>query len=435
MDPMAIGAYSVVAMLVLMGLGVHIAVSLAGCAICGLLLTSGWKITSSLVANSLYNGVSDYSLALIPLYIIMGSVAGVSGIVEDAMKFANKWFGGVRGSLAMTTVACCAFFAAVCGSSAATSVAIGKVMIPEMKRYGYDNKLATGTVASAGTLGILIPPSLVMVVFGIMTNTPIGHLFVAGIIPGILLAAFFMIGIGVYVHIKPELAPPAQKFSWNERFASIKYLWGVGSIISIIWIGIYGGIFTATEAGGIGAFLAFLFLLVRRSLRDAWNELMEAIPDAVQSTAMIFITMVTATLFSKFLTLAGVMDSLLTYMSSSAWSPVMTIVMIYIVIMIMGCFMVAMAVLMLTAPLATTLLTGIGYDPVWVGIIMILLFELANITPPVGLNIYVVKGIAPDVPMEHIFSGAFLFMVITTLFIILLTVFPVIVTWLPSMMR
>ena len=435
MDPTIIGICSIVAMLTLMALGVHLAVALAGCAFVGLLLTSGWKVTASLVANCLYSGVSDYSLVLVPLYIIMGSVSAASGIVEDSMRFANRWFGGVRGSLAMTSVACCAFFSAVCGSSTATAVAIGKFMIPEMKKYGYDNKLATGTVAAAGTLGILIPPSLIMVIFGIMTDTPIGLLFIGAIIPGILLALFFIIGIMLLVYFKPALAPPPMKFSWNERISSIKGIWGITLLIAVIWGGIYGGIFTATEAGGIGAFWAFLLLLFRRSFRGARSELMKAIPDAVQATAMIFITMVTATLFSRFLTLAGVLDRIITFMSSAAGSPVLTILLIFTVISIMGCFMVAIAVLLLTAPLTNTLLTGLGYDPIWVGIINIILFELANITPPVGLNVYVVKGIAPDIPMEDIFRGCFLFVVLIILVLILLTVFPEIVLWLPNRMR
>lgn len=435
MDPILAGILSVLVMLALMALGVHIATVLAGCAIAGLLLTSGWQITGSLIANSLYSGVSDYSLVLIPLYIIMGSIAANSGIVEDSMKFAHKWLGGFRGSLAMTTILSCAFFAAVCGSSSATAVAIGKFMIPEMKRYGYSDALATGAVASAGTLGILIPPSLVMVVFCVMTDTPVGLLFISGIVPGILLTILFMIGIRIAVHFDPSAAPAPVRASWGEKLGSIRHIWGVAILIGVIWGGIYGGWFTATEAGAIGALLAILLMLFRHSLASTWSKLVESLPEAVQATGMIFITMIAATLFSKYLTVLGVFDGILQSMTSSSLHPFVTVILIYAIITIMGMFMVAMAVLLITAPLATAILVSLGYDPLWVGIIMILLFELANITPPIGLNTFVVKGIAPDVPISEIFRGSFVFMVMIVVLIALLTVFPQIVLWLPNTLR
>lgn len=434
MEPTLIGILSIVALLVLLALGVHIAVALGGCAIGGLLLTSGWKVTASLTANSLYVGVSDYSLVLIPLFVIMGSVGAAAGIVEDSMKFAFKWFGGLRGSLALTTIFSCALFAAACGSSTATAAAIGKFMIPEMERYGYDKKLATGTVAAAGTFGILIPPSIVLVVFGVITDTPIGPLFIAGILPGGLSAIVYMIGVFLLVHFRPELAPPAKKFSWNERIMSIKGLWGILVLIGIIWGGIYGGIFTPTEAGGAGAFAAFVILLSKARLRGTWIELKAAVPDAVKTTAMIFVTMVMATLFSKFLTLAGFLDGVLVFMSSRTWPVLITVLLIFSVTSVMGCFMTAMGVLLIIAPTATTVLTSLGFDALWVGIMMVKLFELANITPPVGMNVYVVKGVAPHVPIEDIFRGIGLFALMDAISIGILIVFPQIVLWLPHTM-
>lgn len=435
MDPVTAGLISVVVMLALMVLGVHIATVLAGCALAGLLLTSGWPITSSLIANSLYASVSDYSLVLIPLYIIMGSIAAHSGIIEDSMKFAQRWLGGFRGSLAMTSVLSCAFFSAVCGSSTATSVAIGKFMIPEMRKYGYSDRLSTGAIASAGTLGVLIPPSLVMVVFCVMTGTPVSMMFLAGIIPGILLTLFFMIGIRIYVQFRPDAAPPPERSSLGEKVRTLPKIWGVALLIGVIWGGIYGGIFTATEAGAVAVLLAFVLLIFRRSLSTGWSKLMEAVPDAVQATGMIFITMVAATLFSKYLTVLGVFDGLIGGITSAGVPPIVTVFMIFAIILVMGMFMVAMAVLLITAPIATTILTSLGYDPLWVGIMMILLFELANITPPVGLNTYVVKGIAPEVPMEDIFSGSFIFIVMIVAMMALLMIFPGIVTWLPNTLR
>jgi tripartite ATP-independent transporter DctM subunit len=308
-------------------------------------------------------------------------------------------------------------------------------MIPEMRKYGYGDALSTGAVAAAGTLGVLIPPSLVMVVFCVMTDTPVSMLFIAGIVPGILLTLFFILGVRVYVQIRPDSAPAPVHYPLRQKIASIPNIWGVALLIGVIWGGIYGGLFTATEAGAIGTLLAFLLLIYRRSIRTAWRNIADAIPDAVQATAMIFVTMIAAMLFSKYLTVLGVFDGMLRGMSATGMPPIVTVLIIFAVIMIMGMFMVAMAVLLITAPIATAILVPLGYDPLWIGIMMILLFELANITPPIGLNTYVVKGIAPEVPMADIFKGSGIFIVMIVLLMVLLTIFPGIVTWLPNTLR
>jgi len=307
-------------------------------------------------------------------------------------------------------------------------------MIPEMERYGYDQKIAAGTVAAAGTFGILIPPSLVLVVFGIITETPIGPLFIAGILPGLLTIAIYIIGVVILVYIKPELTPPAKSYSWNERIKSIKGLWGIILLVSLIWGGIYGGVFTPTEAGGAGAFGAIIILLLKVPPKRSWQVILKGVPDAVSMTGMIFITMVTATLFSKFLTLTGVLDSALYVMSTSQWPRWVMVILIFSISSLMGCFVTAMGVLLLIAPVACTVLTNLGYHPIWVGIMMVKLFELANITPPVGMNVFVVKGIASHIPMETIFRGCFPFVIMDVVTITLLVIFPEITLWLPRTM-
>lgn len=427
-----IGIASIVALLVLLSLGVQIAAALAVVSIVGLLLTSGFKATVSLTAQTLYMFISNYSFVLVPLFILMGSFAGAAGIVRGAMRTAYTWLASVRGGLALATTLGCGFFAGVCGSSTATTAAIGKFIMPEMRRYGYDVKLATGTIAASGTLGILIPPSIVLVIYGVTCEESIGRLFIAGILPGVLSIVVYMIGITFVIYRQPQLAPPSVKFSWIERIKSIPGIWGILLIILIIWGGIYGGVFTPTEAGGISALTSFLILVSRVPPRRVWEELKVAIPEAVQTTGMVFILMVVAMLFSRFLTLAGVLDAALAFLFTREWSPIVMIFLICSVATIMGCFISAIAVLLLIAPTAHLILTSFGYSGIWLGIIMVKLFELANITPPVGINVYVVKGIAPDVPMEDIFKGIGMFAVMDVITIAILVAFPQISTWLPG---
>ena len=428
------GLIAVMALLILLGSGIHVAVALAGVSIVGLLLIAGPEVTVALVANVFYVSISSYSLVLVPLFILMGHFADASGVVADALKCVYKWFGWLPGGLALTTTVGCGIFAAACGSSSATVAAIGKFVIPEMERYGYSQKLAAGTVAASGTLGILIPPSIVLVIYGIMCEVSIGQLFMAGILPGVLSAAIYMAGIIIVVLLRPQLAPPAATFSWKERIKSIPGVWGILLLATIIMGGIYAGVFTPTEAGGMAAFASLVLLLCMMKLKHAWKAIRIAIPETVKTTAMVFIIMISAILFSRFLTLAGVFDTALEFISKEGLSPLFVVTVVLVISTIMGCFMSAMAVLLIIAPHAYSVLTSIGFDGLWVGIIMVKLFELAAITPPVGINVYVTKGIAPHIPIMHIFQGIAIFAVMDVITIALLIAFPEITLWLPKLM-
>lgn len=430
-----VAVMAVVVLLLLLALGVHVAIALALVSIVGLILISGFGVTAAMMANVLYAIAHTYSFVLIPLFILMGGFAAASGIVEKGIDFAHKWLGGLPGGLASTVTLSCGIFAAACGSSSATAAAIGKFVIPEMERHGYDRKLATGVVAASGTLGILIPPSLVLVVYGITVEESIGRLFLAGVLPGVLSAVIYMIGITLIVVRWPHLAPGRVKVSWKERIKAIPSIWGVLLLVGIVMGGIYTGVFTPTEAGGIGAFSAFLLLLLKVRLPNRlWKEVKTAVLSTVQTTVMIFIILITAILFSRFLVLAGVVDVLMDFLLGREVSALAILVGFLFLSSIMGAFMSAMAVLLILAPTAYTVLTSYGFDGIWLGIIMVKLFELAVITPPVGMNVYVVKGIAPHVPIEDIFRGIAMFVVMDAITIVILIAFPQISLWLPSNM-
>ena len=427
-----IGIFGIVAFLILLAFGVHVAIALAAVSLVGLTLLTSLHGALSLMVHSFYSSTSNYSFVVLPLFIIMGDFAASSGVTEKAYDFASKWLSQLRGGLYLVTTAACALFAAVSGSATATTLAIGKTVLPEMKKYNYDRKLSVACVAASGTLGVLIPPSIVLVIYGIVTEEPIGRLLLAGVLPGVLSALVYMIGIYLLVRIKPDLAPPTMKHGWTDRVRTIPGLWGIGLLFGVIIGGIYSGAFTATEAGAIGAFVAIL-LLAGKTKGGFLKESRVAAWDTAVTMAMLFFIIVTAVVFTTFLTLSGVIDSLMAFASSKSISPSLMLIFFVLVSIILGMFVSGTAMILVVAPIAHHVLVPLGYDGIWLGIIMVKMFELGAITPPVGLNVFVAKTLVPDMGTLEVFQGigAFAFMEIIT--IVILILFPAISTFLPTL--
>jgi len=375
---------------------------------------------------------TNYDLCVIPLFMLMGSFAYHSGLSQDLYYGAHKCVGDLPGGLAIATVLGCCGFAAVCGSTLATAATMGMVALPEMKKYNYDPALATGTVSSGGSLGILIPPSSIFIIYGILTEQSISSLFIAGVFPGLLLAFLFMITIYVRVKINPKLAPPSEKIPFVEKLKSFKYMWPVLTLFFVIMGGLYMGIFTATEAAGVGAFGALLFGLVKKRLNR--EKIVAAFIEAMHSTAMIFVIIIGAMLFGYFLTVSRLTSELANFIAGLEMSRYVIFLGIILVYIILGCLMDTLAMVILTVPIFYPLIVKMDFDPIWFGVIMVLIVEMGVLTPPVGMNVYVVHGIAKDVPMSTIFRGVMPFFIMMILCIILLTIFPQIALFLPKLM-
>ncbi len=375
---------------------------------------------------------TNYDLCVIPLFMLMGSFAYHSGLSQDLYYGAHKCVGDLPGGLAIATVLGCCGFAAVCGSTLATAATMGMVALPEMKKYNYDSALATGTVSSGGSLGILIPPSSIFIIYGILTEQSISSLFIAGVFPGLLLAFLFMITIYVRVKINPKLAPPSEKIPFVEKLQSFKYMWPVLTLFFVIMGGLYMGIFTATEAAGVGAFGALLFGLIKKRLNR--EKIVAAFIEAMRSTAMIFVIIIGAMLFGYFLTVSRLTSELANFIAGLEMSRYVIFLGIIAVYVILGCLMDTLAMVILTVPIFYPLIVKMDFDPIWFGVIIVLIVEMGVLTPPVGMNVYVVHGIAKDVPMSTIFRGVMPFFIMMILSIILLTIFPQIALFLPKLM-
>ncbi|MCR4420579.1 MAG: TRAP transporter large permease [Clostridia bacterium] len=379
-----------------------------------------------------FSNVASYDLSVLPLFLFMGSLAYVSGLSESLYRAAYRWIGGVRGGLAMATVLGCAGFSALCGSTLATASAMGRIALPEMKKYGYHPGLATGTIAASGSLGILIPPSSIFIIYGMLTEQSITKLFMAGVFPGILLSFLFMLQIYARVSMNPKLGPPGPKTSWAEKADAIKDAGALLALVVILLLGLYLGWFTPTEAAGIGAFGVLVFGLIKRGVTR--QNLLEALVDATLSTAMIFVIIIGAMIFSNFLAVSRLPSELAAFVGGLPASRYVIFLGIIIVYVILGCIMDSLAMVLLTVPIFYPLVTALGFDPIWFGVVVVLVAEMGVITPPVGMNVYVVRGIAQDVPMGTIFSGAMPFFVMMIVCVILITVFPQIALFLPGLM-
>ncbi len=385
------------------------------------------------VAGEIFGEASNFSLTILPLFILMGNLAGVSGMSRDLYDAAHSWFGHTKGGLASSTVIGCAGFSALSGSSLAAALTMGRVALPEMQRYRYDNGLATGSIAAGGTLGILIPPSAGFVVYAILTEESIGRLFMAGVLPGLLLTGLFIVAIWIVVTRRPERAPRGLEAPpIAERFQALgRASWIIGIIVVTIG-GIYAGVFSAVEAAGIGAFLAFLVALFRRTLNRV--TLSEVLLSTLRSSGTVFLILFGAFIFKTFVAFTGIPFALATAIADAGLSGLQVLLIVLATFIVLGTFLDGFGVLVLTVPLVQPILMGFGIDMVWFGVLMVVALEMGLISPPVGLNVFVVKGIAPDVPMNTIFRGIWPFWFAMLACIALILTFPDIALLLPRTM-
>ncbi len=386
----------------------------------------------SVLVRDIFYTFSSYSLTVIPMFVFMGSIAFASGMGQRLYDAAHVVMGRLRGGLAMAAIAACAGFAAICGSTTATAAAMGRVSVPEMRRYGYNDSLATGCVAAAGTLGILIPPSTVFIVYGVMTEQSIGKLFVAGIIPGVVLAGLFIATVALMCKLRPDLVPLASAPAGGRR--------GPGAFVGVIETlvlftfvitGLFLGWFSPTQAGGVGAAGVLAISLVTRQL--TWASFVVAIKDSLRITCMVLVIVAGATVFGHFMAVTKIPLILSEAVVQLSLPPLAIVGIIMFVYLIGGCFMDALALVILTIPIFYPVVIALGFDPIWFGVMVVLATGMGVITPPVGVNVYVVKGIVPDVALETVFKGALPFLIALVAMVAVLMVFPSLATFLPGL--
>lgn len=385
------------------------------------------------IAGEIFGEAANYPLTILPLFILMGNLAGVSGMSRDLYDAAHSWFGHLKGGLASATIVGCAGFSALSGSSLAAALTMGRVSLPEMQRYNYDDGLATGAIAAGGTLGILIPPSAGFVVYAILTEESIGRLFMAGVLPGILLTGLFIIAIWLVVTRRPEKAPSAlRREPLAKRLASIgRASWIIG-IIALTIGGIYSGVFSAIEAAGVGAFLALIVTIIRRALTRA--NVVKVTTGTLKATGTVFLILFGAFVFKTFVGFTGVTFKLAGWVEAQGFSGFQVVVAILVLFMVLGTFLEGFAILVLTVPLVQPILESLGVDMIWFGVLMVIVLEMALISPPVGINVFVVKGIAETVPLNTIFRGIWPFWFAMLAAVVLIVAMPQIALFLPNTM-
>ncbi|WP_269580648.1 TRAP transporter large permease [Roseibium sp. Sym1] len=407
---------------------IGIAMALAGLG--GTAALIGTNAAVSLFATTVYSTVVTYELSIVPLFVLMGAVAARSGLSRELYGVFNAWLGRFRGGLAIATVGACGAFAAICGSSLATAATMSRVALPEMERHKYSDSLATGAVASGGVIGILIPPSVILVLYGILTETSIGDLFIAGVLPGLLTVLGFMLVIALITHLRPDLGPAGEKTSWSEKFATLGRTWAIVLLFVIVIGGIYLGVFTPTEAAGIGAVGAFGIAALRGRLTR--STIIGSLLETVQTSAMIFTVLIGAITLNNLTIFSGLAGALGSFVSGLDMHAMAIMAIILLMYLVLGCFLDALAMILLTVPIFFPIVTGLGFDGVWFGIIVVMVAELGLITPPIGMNVFVIKGMAPRVSLGSIYLGVLPFVIAQLILVALVFLVPQIALWLPE---
>lgn len=431
MNPAIIGIIGIIVLVVFFVLRMPVGFAMAMVGFIGFSYLVSFGAGLDILARDIFYTLSSYSLTVIPMFVFMGCIASGAGMSKRLYDAGYLTLGRLRGGLAMATIAGCAGFAAICGSTNACAAAMGKVALPEMKRYNYDDSLATGTVSAAGSLGILIPPSTIFIVYGIMTEQSIGKLFIAGVLPGIILAGLFMATVYLICRRNPSLAPAGTATSWKEKLDGITGVAEMLILFMLVISGLFLGWFSPTQAGGAGAAGALLISLIRRQL--TWQNFLEAVKDTLRITCMIMVIVAGATVFGHFMAVSKIPLFLADWVSALPWPPAAVMAVIVLIYLLGGCFMDSLAMIMLTVPIFYPAVIALGFDPIWFGVIMVLVVEMGVITPPVGINVYVVKGIADGVPLETVFKGAWPFLLAELVMVGILMAFPWIATFLPSL--
>jgi C4-dicarboxylate transporter, DctM subunit len=392
-----------------------------------------WWVAFATAQTKIYETGRNYTLSVVPLFLLMGSLVTRAGLSQELFRAAYAFIGHLRGGLAMATVWASAGFGGICGSSIATAATMAKVAYPSMKRFGYSDQLAAGTVAGAGTLGIMIPPSTIMIIYGVFTETNIGKLFAAGVLPGILGAVLLCLAIVYTTWRHPTWGPPGPRSTWRERLAAVKDVWAVAALFVFVMGGIYGGLFTATEGAGMGAMGALAFAVARGALTG--RTLYAALLESARTTAMLFMILIGALMFAEFVNITTMPADLEALVSRLGLSPLMVVTAICAIYVVLGTAMEELSMVLLTMPVFFPVIVHLGLDPVWFGIIIVCVVEIGLISPPVGMNMFVLKSLLPHVPTGTVFRGVMPFMWADVVRLAILVAFPIISLWLPSLMR
>ncbi len=421
-----------VAIFALALLRMPLAFSMGLVGVIGIGLTRGWMPALASTAQVVQETGFAYTLSVIPLFILMGNFVARAGLAHELFHAAYTFIGHRKGGLAHATIAACAGFGAICGSSIATAATMSKVAYPSMKKLGYSDALSTGVIASGGTLGIMIPPSTIMVIYGIVTETHIGKLFAAGVLPGILTALLLMLAVVLMTMRNPEHAPAGEKFTWKQRLEALRGIWGVLLLVIVVLGGIYGGIFTATEGAGMGAAGAFFFAWGRKAL--TWDSLISILVESARTTAMLFTLLIAATVFANFVNFTTMPNDLKQWITHLGLSPVMVVGAMMVIYIILGTVMEELTMVLLTIPLFFPIVMQLGFDPVWFGVLIVMVIQIGLISPPVGMNLFVLNTLLPKVGLGTIFRGCWPFVAMQVVTLAILLFFPEISLYLPSLM-
>ena len=434
LDPTLIGILGFIVFIALLAIGLPIGIGMAVVGFWGIWTLKGSAVALNALYQIPYSAVASWLLSVLPMFIFMGYIAFYAGFAKDAYGVAYKWFGRLPGGLAIATLMGAAAFGACSGSSVAATAALGKLAFPEMERYHYDRKLAAGTVAMGGTLAALIPPSILLVLYGVTTEESIAKLLIAGILPGLLsMFCFILLVVGIVI-FRPQLAPPGESFSWKEKLLSLKGIGGILIIFVAISGGIYAGIFTPTEAGAVGAFTCLILALLMRRIN--WHLFKEMVYESLRVNATIFLIILGAYIFVRFLALTRLPVNFAEWIVTFQVHRMVIYAGIIVAYLILGCFMDAIGLLMLTVPFIFPSVVALGFDPIWFGIIVVKMLEIGLITPPVGIQTYVLKSVVPGLTLREIIIGFIPFFFVDLFIVVgLLTLFPQIATFLPSMMK
>jgi C4-dicarboxylate transporter, DctM subunit len=420
------------AVFLLAALRVPLAFAMGFVGFVGLGLLRGWLPTAANAAQVVYDSGFAYTLSVVPLFVLMGNFVARAGLAHELFRAAFAFIGHLRGGLAHATVLACAGFGAICGSSIATAATMAKVAYPPMKRLGYADYLSTGVIAAGGTLGIMIPPSTILVIYGIVTETNIGKLFAAGVIPGLLCASLLMLAVTWVTWRDPQAGPAGQRSSWSERWLALRGIWGVLLLVIVVLGGIYGGVFTATEGAGIGASGAFFFALARGAI--TLKSLLDTLVESARTTAMLFTILIAAGIFSSFVNFTSMPNDLKDWILHQGFSPLMIVGAMMLIYILLGTIMEELSMVLLTIPVFFPIVTGLGFDPVWFGVLIVLVVQIGLISPPVGMNLFVLNALLRDVALRQIFRGVWLFVAMLTVALVIVLEFQDLALALPRLM-
>ena len=426
----ALIGFAAVLLLAFMRMPLGIALGLVG--VIGFGELSGYRAAMSSASRLVIDAGQSYGLSVVPLFILMGLMVERGGMAKELYRAAFSFLGHRRGGLAMSTITACGLFSAICGSSLATAATMSKVAMPEMRRYKYSDELATASIAAGGTLGILIPPSVILVIYGLITNASVGKLFIAGVLPGLIGVLFYLMAVMWVVSRNPSAGPAGEKSNWKERLIALRDVWTTLGLFIFVIGGIYVGAFTPTEAAGMGAAGAIAIAWWRGAL--SWSVLMDVTRETALTTAKLFMVVFGAMIFSNFVNRAGLPDGLLDIVNSFDVSPLGVIFIILAIYLVLGCVFESLSMILLTVPIFAPVVEALGFDLVWFGILVVVATEISLITPPIGLNVFVLKGVLKDVPVSTIFKGVTPFWIADIFRLLLLTLIPWIALFLPSLM-